>query len=400
VTAPNVCSVLGDLPQLAMRKVVYCHSHVDSNNLLACVNRALPFSIPITNSMFVNSAETSNLVLGKGAYCFTIENFLQYPLVGTCEKSVSQMNGSWLFCLQALIPNVLLRQDRHNKSDFKPDVTVMKSGAIVMKVESISNENLMSLAEQEMLSKFHETAVDVFPKGQKGIFGLLSCPTLINIYGIFYEEKKFQITLLNSFRVSTLSERCRFLCCWFNIICWVAQSNGPNRSFHLPYNVRIKTPNCHHVTWKGTHIIKEFKTINPIRNERIQSVYSQEFPNVEWGKVISDNSIEIHRLGHRIQKYLHDGKGQLTKVHILEGVMAGLDQLHRMGLAHSDISIDNVFVDRDNDTVFINDLEYLCPLDDPPRPGYGHVSGGKTPKNAQELDDLQLDYFKFRLALL
>ena len=43
----------------------------------------------------------------------------------------------------------------------------------------------------------------------------------------------------------------------------------------------------------------------------------------------------------------------------LEGVWAGLDQLYGVGLAHSLISIGNVFVDRENGAVFVVDLEYL-----------------------------------------
>eukprot|EP01038_Epipyxis_sp_PR26KG_P009143 gene9143-12329_t len=214
------------------------------------------------------------------------------------------MNGSWLYCLQALVPSVLLLEDEHDETiypNFKPDVTAMKDGAICIKVESKKNELLMETAESELVSKFHPQVVQIFPRERKGIIGMICCPTLINVYG---------------------------------------------------------TPNNHYVTWMGATIVKEFKTSNKVRNERIRNVYENNFPNIEWGTVINDKMISISRIGRLVSDCRRNN--EITKEQISKGILAGLEQLHSIGLAHTDISITNSFVDKDG-VVFIVDLEYLTP---------------------------------------
>jgi hypothetical protein len=293
-----------------------------------------------------------------------------------------------------------LLQDEHDESskiEFRPDVTGMNNGALFLKVESKNSERLMNKAKDELVEKFHIDAMQLFPRGSQGILGITSCPTLINVYEIYF-LREFKTRLLGSFQVSYLSDRSLFLNCWFNIICWVAGIQEPNRSFHLPYNVRWKTPNNHHVTWKGDVVVKEFHTTDEERSNRIRDVYERKLPNVEWGKVDNNKVITIHRIGRRLEECLKNRI--ITKNQIWEGVVAGVQQLHDMGFAHTDISITNVFVD-ERGVVFIDDLEYLSPVDAAPRDGYGRVAADSPiPTTARELDHLQLMNFGTELAKL
>ena len=74
-----------------------------------------------------------------------------------------------------------------------------------------------------------------------------------------------------------------------------------------------------------------------------------------------------------------------------------LDELHSLGRAHCDLSLNNVFID-DAGVVFLGDLEYLSPLNDSPafvnidRLPHGTVSA--SVKTALELDNLHFQRFK------
>ena len=71
-----------------------------------------------------------------------------------------------------------------------------------------------------------------------------------------------------------------------------------------------------------------------------------------------------------------------------------------IGLAHCDISVNNIFVELGTNVVFLDDLEYLTPVDQPP-PHLTRISVDReAPKNAAELDDFQLKTFKLSLLTL
>jgi len=85
----------------------------------------------------------------------------------------------------------------------------------------------------------------------------------------------------------------------------------------------------------------------------------------------------------------------LTKDTMILQVKEGLDELHSIGLAHCDISVSNVLID-DNGVVFLDDLEYLTPINNP-APHHTRLPVGATAEqveNAQRLDDFQFQVFK------
>ena len=83
---------------------------------------------------------------------------------------------------------------------------------------------------------------------------------------------------------------------------------------------------------------------------RIHEVYSQSplLKHVEFGKVIQENEswtnkCLITRIGNKITAHNLTVFG-LTKNAVIEQVKQGLVELHGIGLAHCDISVNNVYI--------------------------------------------------------
>ena len=86
---------------------------------------------------------------------------------------------------------------------------------------------------------------------------------------------------------------------------------------------------------------------------------------------------------------------------MIEQVRLGLDELHSIGLAHCDISVDNVLID-DNGVVFLGDLEYLTPVNEP-APHFTRLPAGVTADQVQSaghLDDWQFEVFSAQVHAL
>ena len=66
----------------------------------------------------------------------------------------------------------------------------------------------------------------------------------------------------------------------------------------------------------------------------------------------------------------------------------GIKDLHCLGFAHTDIKIDNVFVE--NGVAFLNDLEYLREVTGPPRPNGGGLTEDVAIAGEQDEAQFQL----------
>lgn len=106
------------------------------------------------------------------------------------------------------------------------------------------------------------------------------------------------------------------------------------------------------------------------------------------------NSVMVTRIGTCITGALSER--MMTSRNVLEGVTAALEQLHSNGFAHCDISINNIFYD--NQGVFLGDLEYLTPLNDPP-PHLTRISKNAQPETALQLDELQFQLLQREFIL-
>lgn len=71
------------------------------------------------------------------------------------------------------------------------------------------------------------------------------------------------------------------------------------------------------------------------------------------------SKILITRIGHKLRTALLDGR--ITAEKAIADIQAGVKQMHDRRVAHTDLKVDNVFVDAG--VAFIDDLEYITEID-------------------------------------
>ena len=80
---------------------------------------------------------------------------------------------------------------------------------------------------------------------------------------------------------------------------------------------------------------------------------------------------------------------------VVAHVRNALDELHALGFAHCDVSVDNVFYDRNNKCAFLDDLEYLCLVNSLPPPNSNKF--GRNPITSRDLDEIQFEQFSISI---
>ena len=274
------------------------------------------------------------------------------------------------------------------------DLVVSYRNAMVLRCEQKSSDREMETAKFELTDKLSEECVKYFPRGYNSIFGITSCRDVICVHEIRFEGKGkgFRSYDMKYYSISNANDRVNFILDLFNIIRWIRSIEGPNEYFHLPLDIKVPTPNGHTVCWNGTVIEKAFKKgTNKEVVKRIKKVYENNLEHVEWGSV-SDRArshITITRIGIPLS---HAVKGLVSKADAISHVQLGLAELHNIGFAHCDLRVDNCFFDQQTKCVFIDDLEYITPLNYP-APAEVSIPENWKPSNAEELDKLMFTQF-------
>lgn len=366
----------------------------------------LPFKIQIIDPHLVSQFPTV-FEIGLSSVDLTIRSFLEYSKIGHSETSTVIIDGHWLKALLKCINGVDILQNEHDSSSKqakRPDSSVEVFHALALKGEAKFSIADLADAFEELTIKFHKDAYKVFPKGCNTIVGITSCIDRIHMNFITYNPvtRSYSAELYRVYNVSDLPDRVAFVVDLMKVCRWMASITECNSNFHLTPGVRKKTKNDHHITWTAEGIHKEFdKTKDKTEAlQRIEQVYSQNPPllHVEHGRVLSYNpgqqSIVIARIGNRLTLSNMIKLG-LTKEMVISQVELGLEELHNIGLAHCDISVDNVFID-DSGIVFLDDLEYLTPVN-MAAPHFTRLPLGVRDdqvQNAGHLDQLQFQTFK------
>jgi hypothetical protein len=262
----------------------------------------------------------------------------------------------------------------------------------------------LETASNELIDKFHQNAVNVFPSGCTRVIGIASAFGAIRIYFIDYSSAsntKFSTSLYRQYGVQRLTERVRFIVDMFKVMRWMHSISEPNERYHLCPGIRMETRNHHHVIWTSQGLLKEYNhRINyTVQLNRINQIYNTvpKPLHVEYGYVNNNpsfpNSCMITRLGYMLTKE-NINRFRLTPDEVMKQVSKGLEELHAIGFAHCDVCIANVFIDSDG-IVFLDDLEYLTSINDPPphktRLPYGTNEGDVV--TALTLDTLQYQQF-------
>ncbi len=371
-----------------------------------------PIDVPFAPTAFLIASLDLELVkrhphifeFGRAEYNFGVDSFISHDELGQGEGAAAGLDREWLLPFQNCL-GATIYQDHHDPSSqfrSRPHYTIVYRRAIVLKLESKGAEGDMAQARAELTAKFHQTASEQFPAPHFSIFGVVSCPSKIEIYLLSYDRRTqtFNSCLIRggTFNVRAVPyDRIRFVQVVFNILRWLSSIHGPHTAFHLTPGIRIRTPNGHHVTFTSEGILKEYSSTIDLRQIGYMSeVYQAELPNVEWGRVVGERSVMITRIGVPLTTAIAEGR--TNKRAAEEGVRAGLDQLHQLGYAHCDVKVANVFVDS-SDIVFLDDIEYLTPVASTEwvRPFRNDV---QRPVTAGDFDELQFDLFRLEMLRL
>ena len=340
-------------------------------SLTDALTQDLPFKIPYTDQHIVASYPDT-FFNGDSNIALNIANLFDYISEPNVSEAVvvSYDYSSWIKIIKRCVTAAQILQNQHDPSSIisrRPDTTILVNDALCIKGEAKSSFSDMAVAENELIEKFNPDAYFKFPIGAKRqIIGITTCVGFAKIYCIEYLDNRYTANILKIFNMSEMDERVGFLIYIFKIISWLYSISGPAENFHLVPNLRLKTNNLHHITWRVDGIYKEFhKKRQDISFQNIQHVYDQKFPHIESGTVdIVSKSIIITKIGYKLTTS-NLLKFKLTKDMVKEQVQLGLDELHSVLLAHCDLSINNVFIDA-NGVVFLDDLEYLTGITDPP----------------------------------
>jgi hypothetical protein len=374
-------------------------------NLCADLNLALvedlPFRIPVMDSQLVQQYpdvfewSDSNIDLA-------VRSFLEYTKVGHSEASTVVIDGHWLKALLRCISGMDILYNEHGGSSLQSkryDASVQIFDALALRGEVKVGVSDLMVAFKELASQFHKDAYKVFPTGCSTIVGVASCTDRIHMHLITHDPGTggYSSQLHRAYDASGVPGRVDFLIDLMKVCRWMASIAGCNSAFHLKPAVRRRTKNGHHITWVREGIYKEFDHRRDTRRAvRITNQVYTHVPrliHMEYGRVIDDRSIMITRIGNRLT-LANMAKQGLTKESVVEQVLLGLQELHNIGFAHCDVSVENVFVDECG-VVFLGDLEYLTPVDDPAQ-HFTRLPAGVADaevSRAQQLDDYQFQRF-------
>jgi len=361
----------------------------------------LSFKIPITGEDFVDMLPAV-FELDMAEYTQSIDIWLGHRLISySSERAVVILDGMWQTLFKSLaMADILLDEfDASSKSRYRPDFTVMNNGVLVMKGEAKATLTNMMASCGDLISKFHPSAYKLFPRGSSSIPAVLTCNEKVQLFSLSHYNRNFSMNLVKQYDVTEIPGRAEFISDVFKLLIWTVSQLEPVEGFHLAPGVRTRTRNGHHVTSIKDGILKELDhhKLLEIKIDLIRQVYSLKLPNVEFGTV-NGTSFTITTVGSRLSDAIR--ARHLDKEDVFAQVSHAVHQLHRNGIAHCDICVDNIFVDslEDGGQIFLGDLEYCCEIDSEPRPDIRRAD--YRARSAGDLDDIQLIKLKNELVKL
>jgi hypothetical protein len=391
-------------PFVDMKEILLRHR---KNSLEESLNTPLEFKIPTTKLFHVQTYPDIFQLADSG-----ITDAISYYLSGisllgafSSESSTVMSDAVWIKLFRLCCPGVqeyFNQKDRSSMVKLRPDVALYLNGALFLKGEQKARQEDMGTAEGE-LDKLHEEADLVFPFGSQSILGFTSSQTMITTLRITKYQNNFITLNPQNFDISQDTGRVDFLVHLMKFLRYVVAIDKPNLKFHLAAGLRKKTRNGHHITWIREGILKEYSTLRSDQQmEWIGAVYQLSLPHVEHGYVLDailKTSIAT-RVGRKLNACITDRT--ITRDVAFAQIQSGVQELHDIGFAHCDICVDNCLVDVTGSppTVFLDDLEYIRPVNYPPPPP-PHNSrlppGAELPSTAEELDYLQLQRLQIEM---
>lgn len=384
---------------MQVRPKVQAYRSNRNESFVEVLRRPLPFKIPVVNMHHVK--EYPDLFeFGEAEYKTSLDTWIEcFGGSTTSETTVVANDLLWQKILQVLCHLTLLLNEKDPSSQIRlrPDFTALHQGMLVIKGEAKCDIKEMGTAIKELIDKFHRCAHLLFPQDCPEIPGVATSQQGSSIHRIYFADGSFHEQLVKSYQFHTEFGRVEFICDIFKIAMWIDGQVRPVEQFHLPPDVRMKTPNKHHITLTKDGLVKEFYHGQDYTAAiaHIKTIYEARLLNVEQG-VTNCTSITITTIGRRLRDAIH--LHGLEKAIALAGATSAVAQLHEIGMAHCDICVDNIFVDLETNVVFLGDLEYCRPMGNVPPVDIRR--GDPAARTAQELDDLQLVKLRDELALV
>lgn len=383
-------------PDVSIVERLKAHSVTDLDTALS---EPLPFKIFCTEYKYC--CQFSDILeYGNCEYTCDVFSFLEYHVVGSSEVSVWSITSTILSFLTKCLPglHVLYRNqiDPSSQKRLRPDDALYVNNAHACRFESKTlTENLST---EELFDKLTDEAYSQFPDGSDSILGFCTSIEVARVFKIKHGGVGggYIPTLIEGFDLTSLDGRLKFLVFLCKVARWLIAIKGPRKSFHLVPGIQVSTPNGHTVVYtkdsEGSYILKKFSTQREIRLDLIKIIFDHKLTNIGWGQVVDEErkEVKLRRIGYTL---LHAMREKLVDRDVVVGqVRDGLDQLHSLGIAHCDIKAENIFVDRLSLIAFIDDLEYVRPID-APVPEHIELPQNTNTSNAIELDKAQYNSF-------
>ena len=370
----------------------------DSSDLAEFIKSPVPFKIVVTDEDKVEKFPEV-FELGLPEYAYSVDVLMRHELIGDSEVTAVVQDKEWVFILERMLTSVnngvvSVALNRHDKSSTmrkRPDTVIMFRQAHILKNVAKATVEKMVEADYncDLSSKYAETAYLTFPKN-RSVIGILSSPHYIQLKEIAYDQslQQYKEKTLASFALDTEDGLLCFVRAIFNVARYTVSVTGPLSIFHLVPNVQMTTDNGHSVVWEREGLRKTLRAPHP-KVELLRYIYASNLANVEWGVVEGPNKTLITRIGHKLRISLLDGR--ITAEKAIADVKAGVKQMHDKGIAHTDLKVDNVFVDAG--VAFIDDLEYITEMHTVMLKPFRAISPANQPDSmtAEELDYKQLE---------
>ena len=370
----------------------------DSNDLAEFIRGPVPFKIAVTDEKYVeNYPEVFEI--GTAEYLYAVDTFLAHQLIGESEVTAVVQDSNWILILERMLTSVndgvaLVLLNKHDKSSTarkRPDTVMMFRQAHILKNEAKATLQQMTEADTncDLSSKYAPMAYLTFPKN-RNVIGILSCPQCIVLKEITYDQfsQQYNERTLASYFLNTEEHLVNCVRAIFNVARYVISVAGPLTKFHLVPNMPMPTNNGHRVIWEREGLRKTLKAGHS-NEDLLRYLYAAKLANVEWGVVERPDNILITRIGHKLQSALLHGR--ITAEKAIADIQAGVAQMHEIRIAHTDLKVDNVFVD--GGVAFLDDLEYITAIDTIMNKPYRVLSpiGQPDTMTAQELDVKQME---------
>ena len=394
-------------PLISMKERVLSSACPD---LLQALHEELPFIIAVESARHLQYS--NRFEFGTSEYGFDLLAFLDFKRVGTSVTSFASVFYNLVSAIYHST-NILILNDASSGAGICCDISVLCNDALCVKMEFKADATEQPHEKEELVRNFSAEAGELFPMNGRTMVGLIATPTVVEMFLITYIMSSTSYVIGNAvrtYRMDDVAERVLLAIDAFKLCRWIVAIEGPTRKFHLVPDLRRKTRNGHHITWKRSGLKKEYNAnVSQTTLTRIDTIIRAHLPHVEWGNILSENTVLITSVGCRVRDVLSrlldpESKAQL-KVKLIEDVREGLNSLHNLELAHCDLCLESVFYEEARfdrpGRFFISDLEYLTPLHESvPLKNLRLYPGSGVPSTPLELDELNFRSLVSEVELL